>query len=349
MKILWMGQKPYDGGAGEEVVDHKLKSALIARGHQITDLHLLPVSRAAEVVNLAIRGIPYYRHRFASARNLRAVRNIPRSFDVALASWEPFDRLALEAPIPVVLLLHNITSSAIRSVFPTHPLARHLARRAELSERRVYADRRLRAIATLSSRDHAYVSRIAGGVPVAYTPPGMPPAAALRDDAPVLAELLLSGSYGWFPKRRDIRAFAREYANLPGRLPVIATDLPQDAEALLSPRPVHSAAADSAIRFGVISDRFQSGHKLKTTYYIANNAIVLSFADVSDDFAALPDHDFFIRRVTRVEEIAHHVAAVQAEDPAHVRARLRAFQQRCAEIFSWQRSADRLAEVLSAS
>ncbi len=47
------------------------------------------------------------------------------------------------------------------------------------------------------------------------------------------------------------------------------TGLPAEAERLLSPRPIGQDATGDAIRFGVITDRFAAGHKLKTTEYVA--------------------------------------------------------------------------------
>jgi hypothetical protein len=346
VKILWIGQQPYNEGAGEEVVDRKLKAELRALGHQIDDFYPQPVSRVRELINLSVRRQPYYRARFESAVSLAFVRNIPRTYDAAVVSWEPFDRLALESPIPVVLLLHNITSSAIRSVFPTNLLARYLARRSDLWEHRAYKSRRLSAIATLSLADQRYVASIAGETPVLYTPPGMPPVTELSADARFVPELFVSGTYGWFPKRRDVLAFAHEYAACAEKLPVVADDLPPRAQTLVRPYANKLADTSSSIRLGLITDRFESGHKLKTAYYLANNAIVLSYANVGRDFEHIPDHGFFVRRISSASDIARHAAEVQAVEPARLRERLVAFKQRCQEKFSWQRSASVLAQAL---
>jgi hypothetical protein len=292
--------------------------------------------------------MPYYRARFESVESRQVIRRISDDYDAIVASWEPFDMLALDAPRPVALLLHNITSSAIRSVFPTHPLARLLARRGERWEQRAYGDRRLRAVATLSVNDQRYVQRLSHGTPVLYTPPGMPPLTALSEHAQFVPELLLSGTYGWFPKRRDVLAFAREYAALlpAQRLPVLADGLPEQAVLQLSPRPSASADLTSAMRIGLITDRFESGHKLKTAYYLANNAIVLSFADVTKDFESLPDYAFFIRRIRRASDIARHVDELRALPAEQLRGRMVAFKAACQAHFSWDASARVLANAL---
>jgi glycosyltransferase involved in cell wall biosynthesis len=351
VKIFWIGQAPYDEGAGEEVVDRKLKAALGRLGHQIDTYSPKPVSRLREVLNLSLRRMPYYRARYESAESRRMIRSISSDYDVVVASWEPFDGLALASSRPVVLLLHNMTSSAIRSVFPGHPLANLLARRAERWERRAYGDRRISAVATLSMNDLRYVQTVSRGTPVVYTPPGMPPLAELSAEARFVPELLLSGTYGWFPKRRDVLAFAREYHELDRaqRLPVLADGLPEQAALQLSPRPFASAAPTQAVRLGLITDRFESGHKLKTAYYLANNAVVLSFADVSKDFQALPDHAFFIRRIRGASDIARHVEELTAQPAERLRARMLAFKQACQERFSWEGSARVLAGALEQS
>jgi hypothetical protein len=99
----------------------------------------------------------------------------------------------------------------------------------------------------------------------------------------------------------------------------------------------------------LITDRFVAGHKLKTGYYLANNAIVLSFADVTEDFADIPDHDFFVRRISDAREVSRHVAAVAADEPQRLRVRLETFKQRCAEKFSWARAARSLLAAASSA
>jgi hypothetical protein len=96
----------------------------------------------------------------------------------------------------------------------------------------------------------------------------------------------------------------------------------------------------------VITDRFESGHKLKTSAYIASNNIVLSFGDVSFDFDHIPDHDLFIRRVHSFDEMRAHMNEISAMPWEIVRERFIVFKQRCAECFTWSAVADRLIEVL---
>jgi hypothetical protein len=347
MRILWIGQQPYHESAGEEVVERNLKRELAKLGHEIEEFHPRKVSRAHEVANLALRGLPYYRARYESSDNLRFARQIPARFDMVVGAWEPFDRIALESTRPTVLLLHNITSSALRSVLPNSLVAKALAHRSDRWERAMYRNQRLRGVVTLSIADCEHVQSIAAHTPVVFAPPGMPPQAELLDGARFRPELWLSGTYGWFPKRRDVLAFANEFAQLSDKLPVLAKDLPAEADGLIRPRAVEPDDRSSVIRLGIIADRFLSGHKLKTTYYLSNNAVVLSYADIGRDFEGIVDSEFFVRRIRHVSEVARHVAELSAVAPSELVARLREFKRACAERFSWARSAAAISAVLS--
>lgn len=346
MNILWVGKEPENAAAGDEVFDQRLITACVAEGATVDCFYPEPLSRLGQLFNCALSGLPHDRARFATARNHRALAQAARRHRVAVVSTEPFDELLLHVRLPAIPILHNMTSLALPSMVPHNPLAAFAARRARRWEERVYRSGRFGAVAVLSRRDEAYLRGLTADTTILFTPPGMPPLVPLARDAKLRRELLLCGSYGWFPKRRDVIAFARDYAVVADRLPIVADGLPPEAAGLM-PHVLPSERAGSAIRFGLITDRFVAGHKLKTGYYLANNAIVLSFADVTEDFADIPDHDFFIRRISDAREIGRHVAAVAAEEPRHLRARLETFKQRCAETFSWQRVARSLLAAAS--
>jgi hypothetical protein len=168
----------------------------------------------------------------------------------------------------------------------------------------------------------------------------------LVPDAPLKRELVLLGTYDWYPKRRDVTVFSREYASLSERLPIFTSALPPAAAASMSfAQPLQAGDYGDAIRFGLITDRFEAGHKLKTLAYIAQNQIVLSFADVRRDFDQIPDYAFFIRKLASTVDIASHVAEVAALDPDTLRTRFLEFQRRCAELFTWETVADRLVRA----
>jgi hypothetical protein len=339
MKVLWIGKTPSGTGAGDELFDRRMVDACTRLGHDVTVFCPKRVPRSREIFNL-MTGSPHYRSWYESRENHQAVRQHAKGKDLTICSCEPFDAIASCMTTPVIPILHNITSRACKTVFPTSTIAAGVAWYTAAWERNVYRSPHFIAIATLSTLDAAYVKSIAPAATVIWTPPGMPPEAPLSDDAVAKPELILSGTYDWFPKRRDVMAFANEYSSLPKRFPIFADGLPPDARALLSAQPPPDAKSNaSTIRFGLITDRFEAGHKLKSTYYLANNSVVLSFADIIHDFADIPDADFFIRKIRHAQDIEKHVAEVLAADPADLRARLANFKTACAGRFSWNTSA----------
>jgi hypothetical protein len=171
---------------------------------------------------------------------------------------------------------------------------------------------------------------------------------ALAPRAEVAPELVLLGSYDWYPKRWSLRRFAQEWVGQGGRsLPLYADGgLPAEVLAGLGARPAGELNFEDAIRFGIITDRFKAGHKLKTAAYIMANCVVLSFADVVDDYRFSPHADFLIRRIRHVSDIGPIVAEFRAMDAETVRARLIDFKRGIAEALSWKRQAEALSGVV---
>jgi hypothetical protein len=270
MRILWVGKAPDDnasgdGAAGDEIFDRKILSALRAEG--VNPIRVAPerVSKPREILNL-LRWVPHYRARYASRRNHDLLRRAAQGCDVALCSWEPFDALAYSLPCPVIPILHNVTSRSLPSMFPRNKAAALAAFRAGLWEKHIYPSSRFPAIAVLSCRDQAHVESLAPGKPVLFTPPGMPPLVPLAETAGFKPEVLISGTYDWLPKHRDIIAFAEEYGRSALRLSVLANGLPAEVAEILQPGPLPAQLPGDAVRLGLIPDRFDAGHKLKTTY-----------------------------------------------------------------------------------
>lgn len=348
LRVLWIG-KNAEGDGGDEVFDRKMIAACRTLGHEVICCHPVRVSKLKEVVNLVGRGIPHYRTWYESNENHALIRPLMPKVDVAVCSWEPLDGLAFRMRAPVVPILHNLTSRAVGRMFPRSMLARMVRRRAAKWESLVYRSDHFLAIATLGVDDFAYLQAKVPGANVILTPPGAPPMSELADDARVDAVLTISGTYDWYPKRRDLLAFAKEYAQLTKPLPVHAADLPPEARQLLRVRPkLCDSDVSRHVRFGLITDRFEAGFKLKTLAYIAQNAIVISYADVTADFSGIPDSTLFIQNVRRVADIERVTMAFVAMDPAELRRRFVRFKAACAERFSWRSSAQTLLRAAKA-
>ncbi len=338
-KILWIGKSSGARASGNEIYDSELVAALRRGGDEIVTVAPVAASRLMEICKLLI-GYPIYRSRYAGSANLASLSAAfaESDFDFAVCSWEHLDWLAYHLPGKVVPILHNVSSLALASLYPGAFFA-DLARLRVLNwEKRAYGSGRFPAIAVLSQGDADFVKSIAPNAEVVLAPPGMPAGAPLEPDARFAAEIILSGTYDWRPKRRDAEAFAREYAISGLRYPVFADNWPTSLQSTLAVAPLKEAPTH-AIRIGLIPDRFQAGHKLKTTYYIANNAIIFTYADVSRDFAGIEDHSFFIRTIAHVSDIPEHVEEFAKMPADELVRRFQRFKAACERRFSWDRSA----------
>jgi hypothetical protein len=348
--ILWIGKSPTNGGtSGEEVFDARAIAALRTMDCYLDVFHPQPVSRAWEAALLSVGALPYPRTRYSTRKTTQLIRAMSCDYDVIICSWEPFDALVRHLPRPTILIVHNVYSQGLPAIYPGSLLARLGAARAATWERRWYRASRFAAIAALSRADLAYLGNIPDAPTLLWTPPGMPPCIELDPQAELIEEIVLSGTYGWPPKQRDADLFVRDYAALDARLPVRA-DMSGAARdgwetiRQLDPLPLPTAAENrQGVRIGLITDRFQSGHKLKTLAYLASNQIVLSFANIGFDFRHIPDHELFVRRIGRVSEINSHVRALSAIPD--LGDRFGRFKTACARQFTW----DGLARSLLAA
>lgn len=344
MRVLWVGKEPSRGNPGDEIYDRKMISAAQKEGASIVVAHPKQVSRGARAW-ARLKGVPHYRDLYESYENRRTLREVSTDFDVAVCSWEPFDFLATSLKCPVIPILHNVTSRALPSMFPRNPVWSALAVQAASWERRAYSSEAFPSIAVLSRSDERHLRSLRSKESILYVPPGMPESVELNEDAQFRPELVISGTFEWYPKRRDIFGFAREYSALSYALPVFADPLPGDLSSVLNARPFPANFADG-IRLGLIPDRFVAGHKLKATAYIAHNAIVLSYADISKEFEGIDDHEFFVRTISNAGEIAKLSEQFKSLASGQLRRRMIEFKDRCANRFSWSGSAEVLLEAL---
>lgn len=342
-RSLWIGKAPGDGSSGDEVYDRRMIAALRQQGVDITVVHPLRVARAQEIANLA-RGIPHYRARYMSRANLQLLADAARGHEMAICSWEPFDMLAWHMAIPTVPILHNITSLSLTSMFPAHPIVHLLASGAAAWQRRAYGSGRFPAIAVLSLADEAYVRSVAPSVRVVYAPPGLPAVVELEAGAGFLPELVLSGTFDWRPKRRDLLSFARDYAALGAPWPVYADALPDEAAELLKARPMSELNPSAAIRVGIVPDRFVAGHKLKVGAYLAMNCVVASFAPLGTEYGEIDLEGRYCCHLSSVRDLVPLVERL-AHEP-NIADHLAQVRDAAATTFSWQKSATRVREVL---
>lgn len=344
--VLWVGKEPFNGG-GDEIFDRRLTDRLGA-AYQVERLTFAPQPIGARIAALA-RGIPHPRYKFASGAMTNAFRKAAAQGGHVVVSWEALESLVWTTDAPVTLIVHNVISDILEQLYGEHPLFRLAARQSRRWERRTYRRANVRLVA-LSERDRGLLEALAPGKIVAVAPPGTPPLVPLARDQ-LIPEVALSGSYDWAPKRRDLLALAGEIgaAVLAGdALPGWRHDLPLPDVAEAAPlrnlsRAITSEDFGDGLRFGLIPDSFVGGFKLKSTFYIASNCVLLSRCDIRSEFAGLPHSAEFVRFTPRLSDIMQVMAEFEAAAAPELFTRWRAFQAACAARFSWQNSADVIA------
>lgn len=356
MNILWVCRRVTNDNGGDAVFDRKLVAGL-SREHRVDVVDVGKNSLRDRLVRIGSARIPPDRAGFGGPGDVQALRSKLSTGDYAalVISHEHLDYLVRElGPIaeqrglPVFVVHHNVTSWLMRGVLPL-PFSRLVEGAYRVYERHALRSPLIRKPFVLSLHDRKLLEEITGRRDVGVVMPGAPSALALADDAVVQPELVMLGSYDWFPKRWSLREFSAEWRECASPPAPIYADggVPADVREELGIRPIESLDLSAAIRFGVLTDRFQAGHKLKTAAYLMNNCIVLSFAEVIDDFRFSPHADLFIRRIAHVQDIPPLLRELRAITPEALRTRLVEFKASVAEQLSWSRQTDVLARELA--
>jgi hypothetical protein len=330
-------------GGDEVVYRHTLRYLEQALPNPIETVELHPVGGLNKLRHLLC--LPPEITAFETPANHRAVADAlaaRRYAAVLLFNEITFPTLpdVLRAGVPAILVAHNVQSVVASS--DASPLVRLGAIVARRFERRIYGDPRA-ALSCISLTDVDGLK--AAGVlrdDIVVVPPGAPPAAALAEGAPVIAEAVMTGSYGWWRKRRDLKRLATEPDAL--GCPILANDA--DALAALGARGVPMPADidwTAGVRFGIVSDRFLGGFKLKVLEYVANNCVVLSYCNLAREFEGLPHAGEMVRHISSLSEARAAMRAAQA-DPGFVE-RFRAFKTACLDRYRWDLCLEPLASL----
>ena len=336
-----------DAMGGDEVVYRRI-TKYIASLMELEVLELAGISRPMQVLRAA-QGNPLEVTRYLSRQNAEALRArlAASPFDVVCFAHEATFALstAVEDPaIHRVFYAHN-THSLLAATDPS-ALGRLMRPIATAFERRWYGDPKA-ALVCISRGDVAGL-RAAGVMrdDIYLSPPGAPPTEPLSDQARVIGEAVLTGSYGWWRKRRDLKTFA---AGPPIDAPILATD-PLAVEILGGQaRLVRNEEVDWSLglRFGLITDRFLGGFKLKSVEYVARNCMVLSCCDLSPDFEGLPHAGEFVRLVSGKAEVAAELRRLSEGPHEDLLARFRLFKAACLERYRWDACLQPLGAALT--
>jgi hypothetical protein len=355
MKILWVCRKVTNDTGGDAVFDRKL-IALLRREHSVDTLSVAKNRLRTRLVRFLSERVPPDRAGFGTQDDVRAVRDKLHegAYDALIISHEHLDYIpaavageARARGTATFLIHHNVTSSAMRGILRP-PFGALVAPLFEAYERRALRVDKIDQLFAVSLDDQRLLREITQRSDVAVVMPGAPEARPLAHAAPLARELVMLGSYDWFPKRWSLGRFTDEWRALAARpAPIFADDgVPLAVQLELGAQSVRDLDLSAAIRFGLLTDRFKAGHKLKTAAYLMNNCAVLSFCDVIEDFRFSPHAELFIRRISRVEEIAPVMDELAALPAETVRERMNALKADVAASLSWQRQTEILARAV---
>lgn len=297
-------------------------------------VELEPLSPAGRVVNL-FRGWPVEMTGLWGPRNRKTLAD-------AMAAHRPaYVYLIHEAIFPFADDVRDATSvlfcmnaiSCLAESDPS-PWVRLTAPSARAYEDRYFRPRDDRKLVLVSRADARWLrKRFASRERWPIAAPGALAARPLDESASLHREVLITGSYDWWRKRRDLKEFARRNVGAP----LLVTD-ERAAQALGAGArriDMKTLDTDSVMRFGLVTDRFLGGFKLKSLEYVANNAVILSRSDIRPDFEGLPDADLFVRYTPTVESVRLAMDELLGMPAAELVSRFKVFQAACSQRFAW--------------
>lgn len=340
--ILWVAKKPSEAATGGDEVYNKNATKSLSSEF---DIQKLWIDRQSKINNLSalIKGLPHPRFKYYSPDIIREFNEATREVDSVVVSWESFDFLPAFSNKPTTLIVHNVMSDTLRQVFKGRGriVGQAAAYQSERWERRIYADGAIN-IVVLSKRDYNVIRKIAPRAVVSIAPPGCPPASELASER-FIPEVVISGTFEWAPKLRDLIVIARQYDSSDFSF-IFRHDHPLP---LLSPpsllnsesEPIQEKDFQEGLRIGLIPDTFLGGFKLKSSYYIAMNCIVATMCDIREEFIGIPHADEFVRLVHCIDDIQKLVDEFRVNQNPRTFQRWREFKAACLSKFSWKNTA----------
>lgn len=325
--------------AGDRVVLRRVTTWL-SRRFAVTSLPFARTEGARKALTVLLRQLPlelapYWR----PEHRARARAAASAGFDQIFILHEGLFYLAdqIRDGTPITLFAHNMLSRFTMDS-PVQPVLTALSRRYE---RRWYAQSHTRLV-LISRGDRKEAVRLglaAADAPIA--PPGAPVSSELSANAVFTGEAVLTGTYDWWRKRRDLHSFGDAgQALAPLTFDRRAAEVVPGARLLPEKDAIDWSAA---IRAGLITDRFAGGFKLKSLEYVANNCMVFSRAPMMEEFEGLPHAREFIVDDLPEHDWAARVSALKSEPQEALRERFLAFKSACLDRFNWETCLEALA------
>lgn len=341
-RVLAIRPEPTPEAHGGDEIVYRRSLDRLARTMSVETLHLHAVGKVRRVLGILGANPPETTRFLSDANRRRVAERLARGdVDIVLLCNEvtfPMLPVVKRAGVPAVLSAHNV-HSIVAATDPTL-LGRVLKPCATAFERRWYADSAA-ALILISQSDRAGLA--ASGIErgrLWVSPPGAPRDNLLADGAPLLPEAVLTGSYGWWRKRRDLESFRGDPTL---GVPILASD--PDALAILGDEAVDlrqrpDFSWSQGVRFGLITDSFLGGFKLKSLEYVANNCIILSRVDIRAEYAGLPHVEACVQVTPTKAAMADALRRTLAEPGSDTVPRFREFKHACLERYDWDRCLD---------
>jgi hypothetical protein len=318
--------RPEDYRGGDRILDDRVEQALAV--HVTVERLELPRDRARHAILRTLAHASHPAHEtYAQRANARAIAAFASGCDALVASHEALLAPFLEAKVagPACLILHNVLSQALGDM-GLRGLFRGAAQRLEMRAAR----RPQTSLLVLSQRERTGLAAL-GIANVLACPPGVREVFATRPLRLDATRLILGGSADWGLKKRDLDRFRADF-DAAGMAPSLVGE-----EAL---------ADDGTLRIAIVTDRFQTGFKLKTADLLCRNAALIGFVDPAADFpeSCRPARTF--RRISEVSELPAAIAAIESDLTA-VAAELEAIKRAASERMTWERMGEALLQALA--
>lgn len=348
-RILVIRPQPLGGGSSGDEVMYRRSLNYLARAADLETVELQAVPQLRKLLNLLL--LPAELTRYRGAANIRRIsqRVSTAQFDTVLFFNEvtfPMIGAVRGLGCKPVLVAHNVHSVVART--DPSPLIRATTQIAARFERRTYGDPEV--ILVCISQTDVDGLRLVGvnRNDIRIAPPGAPNSFPLAIDSKILPELILTGSYGWWRKRRDLRKLVSGLKSLKSR--IFASDV--TALKLLGKHANATRFEDinwsGGLRFGIISDRFLGGFKLKALEYIARNCVVVAHCDLSREFRGLPYADEMVLHVDSLLEVQPLIDRMLVNEVETMR-RFQVFQRACLLRYAWDTCLHPLGEAVTCS
>lgn len=349
MVTLYVSALHSSPDSGDAVFDRNVLLHL-RKVHPVQTLSLFPTAAFFATIYAAIKRVPPFAARYSSDFNRRRLIHRLKNLNVerAILSHAFAAQFAAKVNIPKIIILHNLESDIYR--FDNSIIGRLTRRLCYKFEDSIFKQRALFVV--LSEYDRELVlKRTSNQLNPNVMNPGMPNKyIPLSNGAKFFTEIVITGTYGWRMKLRDLELFMNEWRRKNFSYPLFVGShaMPLFKKAGISFKSIIDHDCSARLGIGLITDRFLGGFKLKALEYIAMNCIVLTFSDIRKEFNGLPGADRYIHYIKNVDQIETISDAIHHGRLGDIASGFSDFKKACYQRFDWEKQLKRVMIKLEA-